>query len=76
MGSSNQYARKILNSPTFAEPCLVYSAKTVLQSDNWYVPIRLPFLLLTRRLRVFLTGKEHVDYRRTLNMLFTRKALG
>ena len=26
--------------------------------------------------RVFLTGKEHVEYRRGLNLLFTRKALG
>lgn len=26
--------------------------------------------------RVFLTGKVHVDYRRSLNGLFTRKALG
>ena len=26
--------------------------------------------------RVFLTGKEHVEYRRGLNALFTRKALG
>lgn len=59
MASSNQYARKILNSPTFCEPCLVHSAKTVLEPDNW----------------VFLTGKVHADYRRVLNGLFTRKAL-
>ena len=26
--------------------------------------------------RVFLNGKTHVDYRRGLNLLFTRKALG
>lgn len=26
--------------------------------------------------RVFLAGKAHVDYRRGLNALFTRKALG
>ena len=26
--------------------------------------------------RVFLTGKEHVSYRKALNVLFTRKALG
>ncbi|KAL0950654.1 hypothetical protein HGRIS_007442 [Hohenbuehelia grisea] len=60
MASTNEYARKILNSPTYAEPCLVYSAKKVLLPENW----------------VFLTGKEHVDYRRGLNTLFTRKALG
>ncbi|KAM6498365.1 cytochrome P450 sterol C22-desaturase [Amanita muscaria] len=60
MASSNEYARKILNSPSFAEPCLVHSAKQILRSDNW----------------VFLTGKSHIEYRRGLNHLFTRKALG
>jgi C-22 sterol desaturase len=52
-------ARKILNSPNFAEPCLVASAKKVLSPDNW----------------VFLHGKVHADYRRALNVLFTQKAL-
>lgn len=37
MASSNEYARKILNSPGFAEPCLVHSAKAVLRPDNWSV---------------------------------------
>ncbi|KAI0825214.1 cytochrome P450 sterol C22-desaturase [Trametes gibbosa] len=60
MASSNEYSRKILNSPTHAEPCLVHSAKQILRPDNW----------------VFLTGKVHVEYRRVLNGLFTRKALG
>ncbi|KAK7029012.1 RNA polymerase C-22 sterol desaturase [Paramarasmius palmivorus] len=60
MASTTEYSRKIMNSPTYAEPCLVYSAKTILNPQNW----------------VFLTGKEHVDYRKILNMLFTRKALG
>ncbi|KAJ3875844.1 cytochrome P450 [Lentinula edodes] len=60
MASSNEYSRKILNSPTHAEPCLVHSAKAILRPENW----------------VFLTGKEHVDYRRCLNMLFTRRAIG
>ncbi|KAJ7022074.1 cytochrome P450 sterol C22-desaturase [Mycena alexandri] len=60
MASSNEYARKILNSPTYAEPCLVHSAKQILLPDNW----------------VFLTGKTHVDYRRGLASLFTRKAIG
>ncbi|KAG5220323.1 RNA polymerase C-22 sterol desaturase [Salix suchowensis] len=46
-------------SPMYAEPCLVHSAKAILQPDNW----------------VFLTGKEHVEFRRILNTLFTRKAL-
>ncbi|KAF5323338.1 hypothetical protein D9611_003464 [Ephemerocybe angulata] len=60
MASSNEYSRKILNSPGYAEPCLVHSAKQVLRPDNW----------------VFLTGKSHVEYRRGLNLLFTRRALG
>ncbi|KAF9478018.1 cytochrome P450 sterol C22-desaturase [Pholiota conissans] len=60
MAASNEYARKILNSPTFAEPCLVHSMKQILRPENW----------------VFLTGKTHVEYRRGLNTLFTRKALG
>ncbi|KAG9103856.1 RNA polymerase C-22 sterol desaturase [Ceratobasidium sp. 370] len=60
IASSNEYTRKILNSPTFTEPCLVASAKQVLLKENW----------------VFLSGKVHSDYRRVLNQLFTRKALG
>lgn len=52
-------ARKILNSPNHAEPCLVASAKKVLDPDNW----------------VFLHGKVHADYRKALNVLFTQKAL-
>jgi sterol 22-desaturase len=36
MASTNDYTRKILNSPTYAEPCLVASAKQVLCADNWY----------------------------------------
>ncbi|KAG6891094.1 hypothetical protein C0995_014184 [Termitomyces sp. Mi166 len=60
MASSNEFARKILNSPTYAEPCLVHSAKQILLPENW----------------VFLTGKDHLAYRRGLNSLFTRRALG
>jgi C-22 sterol desaturase len=59
MASSNEFSRKILNSPGHAEPCLVHSAKQILMPDNW----------------VFLTGKAHVEYRKVLNTLFTRKAL-
>ena len=59
IGSSNQMARKIFNSPNFAEPCLVASAKKVLDPTNW----------------VFLHGKVHADYRKALNVLFTQKAL-
>lgn len=32
--------------------------------------------VLNSHIRVFLTGKDHVDYRKVLNLLFTRKALG
>ncbi|KAG8961156.1 RNA polymerase C-22 sterol desaturase [Tulasnella sp. 419] len=59
MASSNEYTRKILNSPSYTEPCLVASAKAVLEAENW----------------VFLNGKAHADYRRGLNALFTRKAI-
>ncbi|KAL4401062.1 RNA polymerase C-22 sterol desaturase [Malassezia pachydermatis] len=59
VASSNEYTRKILNSPTYTEPCLVASAKKVLCHDNW----------------VFLNGKTHVDYRKGLNTLFTSRAL-
>ena len=37
------------------------------------VDLRLTFALACR---VFLTGKVHVEYRKVLNTLFTRKALG
>ncbi|WWD21091.1 hypothetical protein CI109_105572 [Kwoniella shandongensis] len=59
IGSSNEMARKILNSPNHAEPCLVQSAKKVLSPDNW----------------VFLHGKVHADYRKALNVLFTKQSL-
>lgn len=39
MGTSNEYSRKILTSPTFTEPCLVSSAKQILRADNWYCPL-------------------------------------
>ena len=47
MASTNEFARKILNSPTYAEPCLVHSAKQVLLADNWCVfaaAVRVPAL--------------------------------
>lgn len=78
MAASNDYARKILNSPAHAEPCLVQSAKQILFPDNWcdaFISSVKPNLIL-KRARVFLTGKGHVEYRRGLNTLFTRKALG
>ncbi|KAF7292607.1 Cytochrome P450 [Mycena indigotica] len=60
MASSNEYARKIMNSPLQVEPCLVHSAKSILLPENW----------------IFLNGKTHVEFRRGLTALFTRKALG
>ncbi|ODO01636.1 hypothetical protein I350_06460 [Cryptococcus amylolentus CBS 6273] len=59
IGSSNEMARKIMNSPNHAEPCLVASAKKVLLPENW----------------VFGHGKGHADYRKALNVLFTKQAL-
>lgn len=52
-------ARKVLNSPAFVKPCVVDVAHKLLGHDNW----------------VFLDGKAHVDFRKGLNGLFTRKAL-
>jgi len=52
-------SRKVFNSPSFAKPCVVDVAHKLLGADNW----------------VFLDGKAHVDFRKGLNGLFTRKAL-
>lgn len=60
LASTTDLARKVLNSSTAAEPCLVRSAKQVLLPENW----------------VFLNGKVHNEYRKGLNCLFTRQALG
>ncbi|EOR00081.1 hypothetical protein E3P92_02150 [Wallemia ichthyophaga] len=57
--AKNEYSRKIFSSASYAEPCLVASAKKVLDPNNW----------------VFLNGKVHSDYRKGLNVLFTRRAL-
>ncbi|GAA5896182.1 hypothetical protein JCM6882_008512 [Rhodosporidiobolus microsporus] len=59
IASTTDYARKILNSSTLAEPCLVASAKKVLLPENW----------------VFLNGKVHNEFRKGLNCLFTPQAL-
>lgn len=59
IASTRDLARKILNSPAFVKPCVVDVAIKILRPTNW----------------VFLDGKAHVDYRRSLNGLFTRKAL-
>lgn len=52
-------ARKVFNAPGFVKPCVVDAAYKLLGADNW----------------VFLDGKAHVDFRKGLNGLFTRKAL-
>jgi sterol 22-desaturase len=52
-------ARKVFNSPAYVKPCVVDVAHKLLGADNW----------------VFLDGKAHVDFRKGLNGLFTRKAL-
>ncbi|KAF3984921.1 hypothetical protein FT663_05490 [Candidozyma haemuli var. vulneris] len=59
IASSRDLARKILSSPKYVKPCVVDVAIKILRPTNW----------------VFLDGKEHVDYRRSLNGLFSQKAL-
>ncbi|KAK9380563.1 cytochrome P450 [Kockiozyma suomiensis] len=60
IASTRDLARKILNSPAYVKPCVVDVAIKLLRPTNW----------------VFLDGKAHIDYRKGLNGLFTRKALG
>jgi len=60
IASTCELSRKILNSPVYVVPTVVDSMRTILCPDNW----------------VFMEGKEHVEYRKGLNVLFTRKALG
>jgi C-22 sterol desaturase len=59
LASTRDMARKVFNSPAFVKPCVVDAAHKLLRPNNW----------------VFLDGKEHVDYRKGLNGLFTRQAL-
>lgn len=59
IASSRDLARKILSSPKYVKPCVVDVAVKILRPTNW----------------VFLDGKAHVDYRRSLNGLFSQKAL-
>ncbi len=59
IASSRDMARKVFNSPLFVKPCVVDVAIKLLRPTNW----------------VFMDGKEHVDYRKGLNGLFTRQAL-
>lgn len=59
IASSRDLARKILASPKYVKPCVVDVAIKILRPTNW----------------VFLDGKQHTDYRRSLNGLFSQKAL-
>ncbi|KAI9780181.1 MAG: RNA polymerase C-22 sterol desaturase [Candelina submexicana] len=59
IASSRDMARKVFNSPMFVRPCVVDVAPKLLRPTNW----------------VFLDGKAHVDFRKGLNGLFTRRAL-
>ncbi|KAI4865638.1 cytochrome P450 61 [Hypoxylon rubiginosum] len=59
IASTRDLARKVFNSPAYVKPCVVDIATKILGEDNW----------------VFLDGKAHVDYRKGLNGLFTRRAL-
>lgn len=59
IASTRDMARRVFNSPTYVKPCVVDVAHKLLGHDNW----------------VFLDGKAHLDYRKGLNGLFTRKAL-
>ena len=59
IASTRDMARKVFNSPAYVKPCVVDVATKLLRPNNW----------------VFLDGKAHVEYRKGLNGLFTRKAL-
>lgn len=59
IASTRDMARKIFNSPSYVKPCVVDIATRILGETSW----------------VFLDGKPHVDYRKGLNGLFTRRAL-
>lgn len=59
IAATRDMARKVFNSPTYVKPCVVDVAHKLLRPENW----------------VFLDGKEHVEYRKGLNGLFTRQAL-
>ncbi|KAE8133564.1 cytochrome P450 [Aspergillus pseudotamarii] len=59
IASTREMSSKIFNSPSFVKPCVVDSAHKLLGKDNW----------------VFLDGKDHAEFRKGLNLLFTRSAL-
>jgi C-22 sterol desaturase len=57
--SDRDLARKVFRSHAYVKPCLVPLAETIIGAKAW----------------VFLDHKAHLDYRKGLNGLFTRKAL-
>ena len=59
IASTRDMSRKIFNSPAYVKPCVVDVAHKLLRPENW----------------VFLDGREHVEYRKGLNGLFTRQAM-
>jgi C-22 sterol desaturase len=59
IASTRDMARKVFTSPSYVKPCVVDVAHKLLGADNW----------------VFLDNKEHLDFRKGLNGLFTRRAL-
>ncbi|KAL2259707.1 hypothetical protein VTK26DRAFT_6520 [Humicola hyalothermophila] len=59
IASTRDMARKVFNAPAYVKPCVVDVAHKLLGEDNW----------------VFLDGKAHVEFRKGLNGLFTRRAL-
>lgn len=59
IASTRDLSRKILQSPRYVQPCVVDAAVKILRPTNW----------------VFLDGKAHVEYRKSLNGLFTKQSL-
>ncbi|CCC67828.1 hypothetical protein NCAS_0A12700 [Naumovozyma castellii] len=59
ISSTRDISRKIFQSSKFVKPCVVDVAIKILRPTNW----------------VFLDGKAHIDYRKSLNGLFTKTAL-
>ncbi|TVY73473.1 Cytochrome P450 [Lachnellula suecica] len=57
--SERDITHKVFKSSAYVKPCLVPVAETIIGSAAW----------------VFLGGKSHVEYRKGLNGLFTRKSL-
>lgn len=59
LASDRDLAHKVFKSPTYAEPCIVPVAKDILGHNSW----------------VFLQGKAHAEYRRSLMPLFSPRAI-